>query len=97
MQGQQEITVVPQTPTSTGPSPQLKPRKRQAPTETPPRREGKAEIAAGQELELLGRKYEERCKQEAKRLQSKEAPKDDLDKAIQEVKEVEGLVSDNIV
>lgn len=96
LDGQQVTTKIPQTVTLTNSSSlvlPLKPDKLKGPPQTPSRSEGSDQSAANRELELQAKQYVDRRAQEASRAKQRDTPKDALDDAIREAKEVEGLVS----
>jgi hypothetical protein len=94
--GQKENTEVAQTLMSAGSSVgslPLKPDKLKGPPQSPSRTEGSDQSSANRQLELLAKQYAAKRAEEATYVAKQDAPKDALDDAIREAKEVEGLVS----
>lgn len=94
--GQQVANKAAQAPSSTDSSLvslPLKPDKLKGPPQTPSRTEGSDQSSANRHLELLAKQYANKRAEEASRVIKRGAPKDALDDAIREAKEVEGLVS----
>ncbi|MCJ1243772.1 hypothetical protein MMC30_000969 [Trapelia coarctata] len=97
LDGQAVATKVPQTPNSTNSSLvslPLKPDKLKEPPQTPSRAEGSDQSSVNRELELLAKQYADKRAGEASRAAKRVAPKDALDDAIREAKEVAGLPLD---